>query len=95
MRVVGDSMSPALEPGDRLAVRALRVGEPQAGQVVVARIGGLEVVKRVASIEADGRVVIRGDQASASTDSRSYGPVMLDAIIGVAGWRYWPRPRRL
>ncbi len=95
VRVEGTSMLPTLHPGDFLAVRALRAGEPGRGQLVVVRLGELEIVKRV--IAAPGERTLRanefwveGDNAAASTDSRAAGPVTRDAIVGVVRARYKP-----
>jgi len=95
VRVEGASMLPTLHPGDFLAVRAPRSGEPRAGQLVVIRRGNLESVKRV--IASPGERALRsdeywveGDNASASTDSRTTGPVARDAIVGIVRARYKP-----
>ena len=87
--VDGRSMEPALQPGDRLlVVRApLRVGA-----VVALEREGRVVVKRVASIDG-GDVVVLGDNAAASTDSRRFGPVPRSALLGRAIYRYAPRGR--
>lgn len=39
----------------------------------------------------DGEYVVLGDDRSLSTDSRSFGPLRREAIIGVVVLRYWPR----
>lgn len=83
-------MVPALEPGDLLAVRPARGDEPRPGQIVVARTGDLEIVKRVRSVAGDGSVWIEGDNAAHSTDSRTAGPVPRARIAGVVRARYWP-----
>ena len=95
VRVEGTSMLPTLHPGDFLAVRALHAGEPSRGQLVVVRLGGLEIVKRVVAEPGDralgaNELWVEGDNAAASTDSRSAGPVTRDAIVGVVRARYKP-----
>ena len=93
--VRGRSMAPALLPGDRLLV-ARRRGTPKVGDVVVVadpRDGGRELVKRVASVNAD-RVTLLGDNAPASTDARAFGTVPATAVGWRAVLRYWP-PSRL
>jgi nickel-type superoxide dismutase maturation protease len=80
--VEGRSMEPTLAPGDRLlVVRARRV---HAGDVVAVRDprGARRVlVKRVSAV-LDDEIVVRGDNPSASTDSRSFGPVPASAVLG-------------
>jgi nickel-type superoxide dismutase maturation protease len=88
-------MRPALEPGDRLVVVALR---PRAGDVVAVvdpRDGERVMVKRVAAVDpGDGTVTVLGDNPPASTDSRTFGPVRSDHVLGRAVYRYWPDDRR-
>lgn len=96
VRVAGDSMSPTLLPGDQLAARPRRAAEPFVGQIVVARAGDREVVKRVVPaphVLARDQVWILGDNGGRSTDSRSTGPVRSDDVVGIVRARYWP-PRR-
>lgn len=77
-RVTGSSMTPKLKAG-AVVVAFRRSIRP--GSVVVADLGGREVVKRVAAIEHD-RVYLRGDNRYESTDSRHYGGLPKHAIIG-------------
>ncbi|MFZ0666512.1 MAG: nickel-type superoxide dismutase maturation protease [Acidimicrobiales bacterium] len=88
--VAGPSMLPTLEAGDRLLVA--RIGRPGAGDLVVLRDPASRsrlICKRVVS--SDGRhVVVRGDNAEASTDSRAFGPVPVEQVLGRVIRRYWP-----
>src|SRR2546427_61286 len=91
VRVAGDSRRPTLEPGDLLAVRPMREGEPARGQVVVVkRPAGTEVVKRVVDAAGPNLFWIEGDNPSRSTDSRTIGPVAREDIEGIVAARYWP-----
>ena len=94
VRVAGTSMTPTLQPDDFLAVRRLRSGEPRAGQLVVIRTGEQEIVKRVVvpsdRVLAADEYWVEGDNADASTDSRTDGPVLRQAIVGVVRARYKP-----
>lgn len=94
VEVAGDSMRPALEPGDRLlAVRTAGRVAVRPGQVVVVRDPRLParlVVKRAAAAGAGG-VVVLGDNPEASTDSRAFGPV--ERVWGLAVYRYAPAAR--
>lgn len=93
VRVAGGSMAPTLLEGELLAARPPFPHEPRPGQIVVARVGDREVVKRVGVPDvplAAGEFWLVGDDPSASTDSRTTGPVVRDAIVGVVRARYWP-----
>jgi nickel-type superoxide dismutase maturation protease len=94
VEVEGTSMAPALLPGDRLLV--LRPGRVMVGDVVALsdpRMPARAMVKRVAALGPDG-VTVLGDNAAASTDSRSLGPVPPAAIKGRVVYRYLPENRR-
>ena len=43
----------------------------------------------------EGELFLMGDHRSDSADSRTFGPVAVDRIIGRAFLRYWPMPRPL
>ena len=94
VEVVGDSMLPALRPGDRLLV--LRGAPARPGHVVALadpRLASRTMVKRVAGRGPEG-VIVLGDNAGASTDSRQFGPLAPSAIRGRAFYRYFPTGRR-
>ena len=94
VEVVGDSMLPALRPGDRLLV--LRPARASPGDVVAVtdpRLASRTMVKRVAAQGPEG-VTVLGDNAAASTDSRQLGPLAPAAIRGRAFYRYFPSGRR-
>lgn len=69
-RIVGQSMQPALPPG--AIVLGLRWLRPRPGNIVVARVGDREIIKRVVEMGERG-VYVLGDNAAHSTDSRSFG----------------------
>jgi nickel-type superoxide dismutase maturation protease len=94
VEVVGDSMVPALRPGERLLV--LRVAPARVGDVVAVadpRLPHRILVKRVAALGPEG-VTVLGDNPVASTDSRLLGPVAPAAVRGRAVYRYFPAERR-
>ncbi len=97
-------MAPTLAPGDwalTIPLRHLKVGDV----VVVEHPGrpGYEMVKRLTAEPGD-RVGertlgpdewwVEGDFATASTDSRQFGPVRRVGLKGKVVLIYWPRERR-
>lgn len=93
VEVSGTSMTPALEPGDRLlVVRARRVGVGDVVALADPRQPQRLLLKRVRSI-SDSSVIVVGDNPTASTDSRHFGPVPLGALRGRACYRYAPPDR--
>lgn len=96
--VAGDSMRPTLSDGDWVLCRRVRgaTGAREGDVVVLERPDrpGLLVVKRVVRREAGGWWV-EGDNAAASDDSRTFGPVPDRYVVARVVARYWPRPRRV
>ena len=87
--VSGLSMIPTLAPGERLLVRL--DGPIVLGDIVVFERANQFDIKRILRIEADG-VFVQGDNDQVSTDSRTYGLIPHDNVIGVATYRLWPKP---
>jgi nickel-type superoxide dismutase maturation protease len=89
-------MVPALRHGDRLLVwlRASR-RTPKIGSIVVVELPDRPLsVKRLAAIDADGGLVVHGDNEFGSTDSRELGAIPGTALRGVVLARLWPQPAR-
>jgi nickel-type superoxide dismutase maturation protease len=92
VQVRGRSMAPALLPGDRLIVARIPA---RVGDIVLAhdpREPRRELIKRVTAIGAEG-VVLRGDNAPASTDARMFGRLPAAAVAWRVVGRYWPADR--
>ena len=93
VEVTGASMRPTLEPGDRLLVLAGR--RIRAGDLVALpdpREPARTLVKRVGLVD-EAKLTVLGDDPSASTDSRSFGPVPTRTVLGRAIYRYGPSGR--
>ena len=90
--VSGLSMIPTLAPGERLLVRL--DGPIVLGDIVVFKRATQFDVKRVLHIEAEG-VFVQGDNELVSTDSRTYGLIPFDAVLGTVTYRLWPKPGRI
>ena len=109
MVVEDDSMLPALRAGDRLLVDPMsyRARRPGRGEIVVLRDPerpGRLLVKRVGATEGEPdpsgapvpfcTVYLVGDDPDRSRDSRSFGPVPLNGLVGRVWFRYAPADRR-
>ena len=86
--------------------RSYRRRDPRRGEVVAARpaaLGGKALVKRVAGIpreriEVDGcawelggdEFFLAGDRRDDSLDSRRFGPVRREELVGRVQGRLWP-----
>jgi signal peptidase I len=93
----GQSMTPAIAPGTILVVNKMVYGlrlpgsasylirwsGPREGDVVVFfSPGGSLAVKRCTGLRGENSFFLTGDNEKESYDSRSYGPVSGDTIIG-------------
>jgi len=92
--VTGGSMRPTLEPGDHVLVVRRRRYPPGA---VVALADPRDrrrlLVKRVVAVTDGGDLLVAGDDPTASTDSRTFGPVASALVRGEVVHRYAPRER--
>ena len=91
-QVEGESMAPTMSPGERVLVNkvAYRRADPRPGDLVVVRDPREPdrlLLKRIDGL-ADGGWLVLGDNAGASTDSRAFGPVSKELIIGKVWFRY-------
>jgi nickel-type superoxide dismutase maturation protease len=83
-RVEGESMIPAYKSG--VVVLALKLlpkskKKLRVGDVVIFSHNGIEKLKRVARVSEQG-YFMEGDNEMASTDSRSFGIINPDDVIG-------------
>lgn len=89
-------MAPRLPSGALVIARPIDGGTLlRVGDVVVARRPDrpeLDIIKRIAAIDAGGAIFLAGDNPVASTDSRQFGPVTRVQIVARVRWRYWPLP---
>ena len=87
MRIQGSSMLPTFCDGDAVLVQSGAYDElrPIPGDVVLVDHPfqpGIRMVKRVRQILENGRVFVIGDNLRESTDSRSFGALRPDQVIG-------------
>jgi nickel-type superoxide dismutase maturation protease len=90
IRVVGPSMEPLVRNGEWWVVRRTRRHrEGDVALIVHPRRPDALIVKRLAQRRADGWWVL-GDNPDASEDSRQFGSVPDDLVIGSLVFRYRP-----
>ena len=75
-------MSPAFKSGDTVLVNKLSyfLNRPNIGDVVVLRQKKF-IIKRIAKIEG-GKYFVTGDNKKESTDSKSFGWINREEIVG-------------
>jgi phage repressor protein C with HTH and peptisase S24 domain len=78
-QIYGPSMLPVLAPG-RIVLATCWFRKIQEGQVVIIFHEGLEKIKRVGAIQ-NGAVYVIGDNEEASTDSRQFGWLPIEAVV--------------
>jgi nickel-type superoxide dismutase maturation protease len=86
-RVEDESMRPALQPGDYVLVNrwAYRFRAPKRGDLVVVtdpEAAERFLVKRVSNTTGTNEIELTGDNRAASRDSRAFGPVPVERIVG-------------
>jgi len=81
-------MTPTLHEGRIVLIRPFRT--LRVGEVVIIHHDGLEKIKRITMLE-DGMVFVTGDNPQQSTDSRSFGWLPEDLVLGKL---LWPRKHR-
>jgi len=80
-------MTPTLHPG-QIVVASGWFLRPRSGQVVIVNHNGLQKVKRIERVDPRRGVFVVGDNPHQSTDSRHFGWVSLNNIVGRV---LWPR----
>jgi nickel-type superoxide dismutase maturation protease len=89
-------MAPRLPSGALVVARPIDARTRlRVGDVVVVRRPDrpeLEIIKRIAAIDAAGAIFLAGDNPAFSTDSRQFGAVAREQVVARVRWRYWPLP---
>lgn len=85
-QVSGNSMLPTLRPGEDVLVTPVRrVTHLSPGDIIVCRHPlkpSMRIVKRVTEVFYDGSCYVLSDNASEGSDSRSFGVVGRELILG-------------
>lgn len=83
--VEGNSMSPTLENGEKIFIKSAK--KIEVGDIVLAKHPykkSVKILKRVAEITEDGKLNLIGDNPSESSDTRSFGLILTENVIGKA-----------
>ena len=79
-------MAPTLTPGDRVIIRLLNADDPlpPIGSIVAwhPKAEATRIVKRLTGYTDDGLLLLLGDNPSESSDSRQFGTVGRNLLIG-------------
>ena len=87
-RVSGDSMAPTLLHGK--IVLASGMVQAKMGNVVVIRHEGKDKIKRLKEVRGN-EIYVLGDNLGASSDSRHFGWIPRENIVGVVIMPRWSR----
>ncbi|MGK7931575.1 MAG: nickel-type superoxide dismutase maturation protease [Microcystaceae cyanobacterium] len=93
-QVEGVSMLPYLKPKDEVLVDkgAYQRSQPLVGDVVVVKSPfqpNFYLIKRIVSIRKDGACFLQGDNLAQSIDSRAFGWIARELIIGKVICRFF------
>tara|TARA_Y100000590_G_scaffold466355_1_gene641422 strand:- start:557 stop:868 length:312 start_codon:yes stop_codon:yes gene_type:complete len=83
--VKGDSMQPIIRDGDNVTFQKFTKQKLSIGMIILCNhpiLKRKKIVKRISQIIEDS-IFIKGDNALYSSDSRSFGPIKTNQIIGL------------
>ena len=83
--VNGDSMSPCLKNSEEILIKQSK--NLKIGDVVLANHPfkkSVKILKRISEIDTNGKCFLIGDNPNESTDSRTFGAISLNEILGKA-----------
>ncbi len=83
-KISGHSMEPTIKDGDKVLVNRLTylLKAPKKGDIIAAKIAGGKIfIKRISKIEGN-RHFLSGDNPNDSFDSRKFGMLGKDQIVG-------------
>lgn len=91
-RVSGDSMLPTLQNGQVIVAFKPVARKVRTGDIVVLHYQNRDIVKRITDIRSN-EIYIVGDNPGQSTDSRHFGWINANLIVGKVVWPLRKRRR--
>lgn len=86
IQVTGESMLPTVQIRDIVLVdtKAYNISTPKINDIVLARhpYKDLSIIKRITDITPEGRLVLSSDNPQVGSDSRQFGTITAQRIIG-------------
>jgi len=84
------SMEPTIKHGERVVVRRFVFGKPKTGDIVVLNHPekNIKIIKRIVKSLKDNKYLVVGDNLKYSKDSRHFGAIKRDLIVGKVWFRY-------
>ena len=86
-QVNGQSMEPTFSQGNLIIIS--RIMTPRATDVVVVQTQYGEMLKRIVKFDESGQIWVEGDNKEASTDSREYGWLPANSVVGKVIFKVW------
>lgn len=82
--VSGHSMEPTLKPGQTVLVSSISylLTRPKVGDIVVVKNPNQDLILKRIAKEKKGKFFVSGDNPRDSTDSRTFGTVERNQVIG-------------
>ena len=93
--VIGDSMEPMLQEGDKIFANTLiyKIRKPRVNEIILfihPHYRKKILVKRITRQENDMVWVESDNNTHAHQDSKTFGWIAKKSILGRASFRYWP-----
>jgi len=88
-RVVGQSMEPSLHENDIVVALKHSNNFLNRGSIIIFQKNNLKMIKRINKIQQN-KIEVEGDNSVLSNDSRHFGPLQNNEIIGKVVWAFHP-----
>src|SRR3989344_6532313 len=89
-KIEGHSMEPAIKAGQYFLV--LNFTGPKVNDIIIVKHQkkSIFLVKRVKAVLKEGKYLVEGDNPGHSEDSRKFGAIKEEQIVGKLSFCFWP-----